>query len=157
MALPSSGALSLSDIAGELSVTGQKSLNSMAVTVGFNSPYAITDFYGYSNIITSDITISRYVSGNYAYVQINSSSFEQSFSSNYGIIQGFTVVWRNWMFGFSYTQNYTFYFPFFNTNNGVAKYNYIPPNQNAYIEYGYPTGSPTIQTNGFPVNLTGWS
>lgn len=157
MALPSSGQLSLSDIAGELSVTGQKSLNSMSVTAGFNSPYAITDFYGYSNVTTSDITISRYVAGTSARVAIVTSSFEQSFSSNYTIIQVFTINYYNYVFGYSYNQNYTFYFSFNNTNEGTLVSVNIPSQQNSAINYGFANGTPSLSTNGNPVNLTGWS
>lgn len=50
MALPSSGTLSINDInveAGNTSGT-QASLNGLSVYSGFSSPYAITDYYGWS-------------------------------------------------------------------------------------------------------------
>jgi hypothetical protein len=49
MALPSSGQLSLGDIATEQSVTlSNVSLRSMSNTAGFTSPDAVSEFYGYS-------------------------------------------------------------------------------------------------------------
>jgi len=49
MALPSSGQLSLEDIATEQSVTlSNVSLRSMSNTAGFTSPDAVSEFYGYS-------------------------------------------------------------------------------------------------------------
>lgn len=49
MALPTSGQLSLSDIATELSVSlSNVSLRSMSSTAGFSQPDAVTEFYGYS-------------------------------------------------------------------------------------------------------------
>src|SRR6056300_673402 len=49
MALPSSGQLSLGDIATEQSVTlSNVSLRSMSNTAGFTSPDSVSEFYGYS-------------------------------------------------------------------------------------------------------------
>jgi hypothetical protein len=49
MALPNSGQLSLSAIAGELSVSlSNVSLRSMSNTAGFSIPDSISEFYGYS-------------------------------------------------------------------------------------------------------------
>ena len=48
MALPSSGQLSLGDIAGELGVDPPLSLRSMSNTAGFSTPDAVSEFYGYS-------------------------------------------------------------------------------------------------------------
>lgn len=51
MALPSSGQLSLSAIAGELGVSlSNVSLRSMSATAGFSTPDAVSEFYGYSNV-----------------------------------------------------------------------------------------------------------
>lgn len=51
MALPSSGPLSFSAIAGELGVSlSNVSLRSMSSTAGFTTPDAVSEFYGYSNI-----------------------------------------------------------------------------------------------------------
>ena len=51
MALPSSGQLSLSAIAGELGVTlSNVSLRSMSSTAGKSTPDAVSEFYGYSNV-----------------------------------------------------------------------------------------------------------
>ena len=51
MALPSSGQLSLGDIATEQSVTlSNVSLRSMSNTAGFTSPDAVSEFYGYSAV-----------------------------------------------------------------------------------------------------------
>lgn len=47
MALPTSGPLGFSDIASELSLSlSNLSLRSMSNTVGFSTPYAVSDFYG---------------------------------------------------------------------------------------------------------------
>lgn len=54
MALPSSGPLSFSAIAGELGVSlSNVSLRSMSATAGFSTPDAVSEFYGYSNITYS--------------------------------------------------------------------------------------------------------
>ena len=51
MALPSSGQLSINDIRTELG-TSEGSLHSLSVTAGFSTPDAISDFYGYSGVIS---------------------------------------------------------------------------------------------------------
>ena len=48
MALPTSGPLSFTDIAGELSFSSPYSLRSMSSTAGFSTPDAVSEFYGYS-------------------------------------------------------------------------------------------------------------
>jgi hypothetical protein len=48
MALPSSGQLSLGDIAGELGSSTPYSLRDMSDAAGFSSPDSVSDFYGYS-------------------------------------------------------------------------------------------------------------
>jgi hypothetical protein len=53
MALPSSGEISLNDIAAELALTPPFSLRSMSAAAGFSSPDAISDFYGYSAVVLS--------------------------------------------------------------------------------------------------------
>ena len=62
MALQSSGAISLSDIATEQGIsTSNISLRSMSSTAGFGTPDAITEFYGWSNYTNShhyDLTAS---------------------------------------------------------------------------------------------------
>lgn len=51
MALPSSGPLSLGDIAGELGLSlSNLSLRDMSSTAGFSTPDAVSEFYGYSAI-----------------------------------------------------------------------------------------------------------
>ena len=47
MALPTSGPLSFTDIAGELSVSSPYSLRNMSVEANFSTPDAVSDFYGY--------------------------------------------------------------------------------------------------------------
>jgi|APGre2960657404_1045060.scaffolds.fasta_scaffold20944_2 hypothetical protein len=47
MALPTSGPLSLSDIAGELESSTPYSLRDMSDFAGFGTPDAMSDFYGY--------------------------------------------------------------------------------------------------------------
>jgi hypothetical protein len=50
MALPSSGQLSLGDIAGELGVAlSNVSLRNMSSTAGKSTPDSMGEFYGYSN------------------------------------------------------------------------------------------------------------
>ena len=49
MALPTSGPLSLLDIANELQVTNQNvSLDNLGSLAGFSNPVAVSDFYGFS-------------------------------------------------------------------------------------------------------------
>ena len=55
MALPSSGQLSLSDIQTEQGGSGQASLRSMSSTAGFSTPDNISDFYGWSAWVSSDV------------------------------------------------------------------------------------------------------
>ncbi len=51
MALPSSGAISGSQIAAELELASTNiSLKGMATSASFSAPYAYSDFYGYSQI-----------------------------------------------------------------------------------------------------------
>lgn len=50
MALPSSGALSFSAIAGELGVGSPYSLRSMSSAAGFSTPDSVSEFYGYGYI-----------------------------------------------------------------------------------------------------------
>ena len=52
MALPSSGALSLRDIADELGINPNTSLSlaGMSGTAGFSDPDSISEFYGYSAV-----------------------------------------------------------------------------------------------------------
>lgn len=47
MALPTSGPLSFSMIAGELGASSPYSLRSMSSSAGFNTPDSVSDFYGY--------------------------------------------------------------------------------------------------------------
>ena len=55
MALPSSGALSMRDIADELGINPDTSLSlaGMSGTAGFSDPDSISEFYGYSNGLPS--------------------------------------------------------------------------------------------------------
>lgn len=52
MALPSSGPLSFSAIAGELAISTPYSLRSMSNTAGFSTPDAVSEFYGYGGGLT---------------------------------------------------------------------------------------------------------
>lgn len=70
MALPSSGPLSFSAIAGELGVSlSNVSLRNMSATAGFSTPDAVSEFYGYSaltydylgNWATDDPCINNYI------------------------------------------------------------------------------------------------
>ena len=158
MALPGSGQISLGDIAGELGVSlSNVSLRSMSSTAGFSTPDSVSDFYGYSNVTTSDITIYRYATSTSARVSIVTSSFEQSFSSNYRITQVFTVNYYNYEGGYSFNQNYTFYFNFDNTYEGTLVSVNIPTIRGTAINYAFASGTPTLTDYGNPVNLTGWS
>lgn len=62
MALQTSGAISLSDIATEQGIsTSNMSLRSMSNTAGFSTPDSITEFYGWSNYTNShyyDLSVS---------------------------------------------------------------------------------------------------
>lgn len=49
MTLPSSGELSLGDIATELGDSAPNSLGEMSDTAGFTAPDAVSDFYGYTH------------------------------------------------------------------------------------------------------------
>jgi hypothetical protein len=49
MALPTSGPLSFTDIAGELSVSSPYSLRNMSAEANFPTPDAVSDFYGYDS------------------------------------------------------------------------------------------------------------
>ena len=156
MALPTSGPLSIQDIRIELD-NSSGSLATLSQIAGFSQPYAISDFYGYSNVTTSDITVARYIFGTTARVAITSSSFEQSFSSDYVIGQYFTVNYYNYELDYSFTRNYYFNFGFNNTTTGYLVTQALPSLQDSYVDGGFPVGSPTLTTNGNPVNLTGWS
>ena len=60
MALPTSGQLSLRDIASELGAAFTNiSLGSMSDSVGFAAPDKVSDFYGYSNLTTFYTTMTQ--------------------------------------------------------------------------------------------------
>ena len=60
MALPTSGQLSLRDIASELGAAFTNiSLGSMSDSVGFAAPDKVSDFYGYSNLTAFYTSITQ--------------------------------------------------------------------------------------------------
>jgi len=60
MALPTSGQLSLRDIASELGAAFTNiSLGSMSDSVGFAAPDKVSDFYGYSNLTAFYTTVTQ--------------------------------------------------------------------------------------------------
>lgn len=157
MALQSSGQLSLSDIAGELSITGQKSLSSMSATAGFSAPHSIVEFYGYSNVTISDIGVYRYGNSQGGIVTVDYTSFPQTFQSSYIIIQEFGVAYYNYTYNYPFTRYFTYYFNFNNTNLNSTQFYRYPTYPSAYIQFSFPTSNPTLVNNGLPVNLIGWN
>jgi hypothetical protein len=62
MALPSSGQLSFSAIAGELGASTPYSLSGMSIQAGFNSPYNVSSFYGFSpggQVVSISLSFSK--------------------------------------------------------------------------------------------------
>lgn len=83
MALPSSGQLSLGDIAGELGVSlSNVSLRSMSSTAGFSTPDSVSEFYGYLN--------ATYI-GNFA---ANDPCNYEYFDIYYGNVDGYYYYWN---------------------------------------------------------------
>lgn len=70
MALPTSGALSISMIRTELGQTSG-SLGFLSDWAGFNAPDAISDFYGYSNAPANSVTFSS----SFSYTGSSSASY----------------------------------------------------------------------------------
>lgn len=139
MALPLSGQLSMSDIAGELGIVGQLSLGYMSVQAGFSTPDAISDFYGYSAVTVTDVYVrSNLNSGSY-YVYSEAAGPFSQLSSNAFIRSEWDVSWYNYQYRYSYFQyyskNYTFTNEndlFFNSRLGVYEPNASPYLMNYY-------------------------
>jgi hypothetical protein len=59
MALPSSGAISISQINAEVTAINSNSLTDLSTAVSFTAPHAMSEFYGYSSAVT--VNINAYV------------------------------------------------------------------------------------------------
>ena len=95
MALQSSGPISLTDIATELGVsTTNISLRSVSLAAGFATPDAFSEFYGYSNAVTSEYCID-FTRGDALQKQATTSPFNlsnsQDLSVSFWVKKGATV------------------------------------------------------------------
>jgi hypothetical protein len=132
MALPSSGQLSFSAIAGELGVSlSNVSLRSMSSTAGKSTPDAVSEFYGYSAI-----TYTYYATWllddpcNYDYYDIYSGSDGKYYVNNggYQLMYGFAPG--------SFWYEYLYYEPMFD------------PFGNIYEEWTINSASTVLTSNG---------
>lgn len=96
MALPSSGQLGFSSIAGELSISlSNVSLRNMSSTAGFSTPDYVSEFYGYSNAV-STIPLYIYLFSFYSTGQ----GYENSnYFSVYDYIDGIDVYYQSNILG----------------------------------------------------------
>lgn len=95
MALPTSGPLGFSDIASELSLSlSNLSLRSMSNTVGFSTPDAVSDFYGYSNAESVN-SLNRSSSSNTRTTACGSLSLGSNLIYFSGILESGNVVYTN--------------------------------------------------------------
>ena len=97
MALPSSGEISLNDIAAELALTPPFSLRSMSAAAGFSSPDAISDFYGYSAVVPSSYFVvsnreSRAGRWTRERIDVNSYELYQKPDANYSGLSSYTFL-----------------------------------------------------------------
>jgi len=70
MALQSSGAISISQIKSELG-SSSNSLRGLSSAAGKSTPDAMSEFYGYTSLVTNSLSIgSFYRDGSEAYVQV---------------------------------------------------------------------------------------
>lgn len=113
MALPGSGPLSFSAIAGELGVSlSNVSLRSMSSTAGFSTPDAVSEFYGYSGLsYTYYATYEADGPCTYDYYDIYSGSDGKYYATNnggasYSLMYSITANWAE----------YLYYEPFFDAN-----------------------------------------
>jgi hypothetical protein len=132
MALPSSGQLSFSAIAGELSVSlSNVSLRSMSSTAGFSTPDSVSEFYGYSASSVTYTYYSYYAAGdpcNYEY---------------YDIYEGSDGIYYIYLGGGVYD-------PMYNTTDIWYEYLYYEPlfGQNVYTMWEVNSFSDTLTDQG---------
>ena len=90
MALPSSGQLSMSDIANEQGISlSNVSLRSMSSTAGFSTPDAVSEFYGYSHVTLNSFTSSLMEHSTFL---VCIKSINQTYYVDYGAHSYFPVV-----------------------------------------------------------------
>lgn len=166
MALPTSGQLTLSDINLELATgaTQNLSLRSMSSDAGFSAPDNVSEFYGYSNAPTiSDITVSRSFQYPYVVTDITSSSFDQTFSTDFYITSRWTYVYRDRYGYYYYLYNNYVAHSFDRTNQGTQSFTLVPYRHpynfnatlfHAYVDTGY---NPYLNANSNPVTLSSWT
>lgn len=90
MALPSSGQLSLSQIATEQQIgLYNVSLRSMSSTAGFGTPDAVSDFYGWAqprgstySVLMHNLSLGSPCSGNYINIYVDDQTGEYVYSSD---------------------------------------------------------------------------
>ena len=159
MALPTSGQLSFSMIETEIGGSlNNVSLRNMSDFAGFSTPDSVSEFYGWSASVPSDISIVRYFNGssNSVNISITSATNPQSFQSSYEIVQNFSLEYYNYCQDYYFYLNNTYYFYFNNTVVGTEIAIPLGNPPCAYAEYVYPDGNPTLNNNGLPVNLVSW-
>jgi len=99
MALPSSGQLSINQIRNEIG-TSNGSLRYLSSLAGFSTPDAISDFYGYSNVVTlyMDYSLPSYATCyNYYIFGANVSNF-----TNVSTDVQVTIYWYGDLGGYMY-------------------------------------------------------
>jgi hypothetical protein len=159
MALQASGTISISDIAAEADVSlNTVSLKNLSIDAGFAQPHAMSEFYGWSNSLVSNISIRRYVSGTNNRITITESTNPQSFETPYVIYQDFYNRYYNYYFDYEFYNRGSYSFVFTSTfaSETVSRPAY-------YVEEAYPitgwflSGTPYLNPNGLPVSLVSWS
>lgn len=103
MALPGSGALSFSAIAGELGVSlSNVSLRSMSSTAGKSTPDSVSEFYGYSNLTyTYHATWAADDPCNYDYWDIYSGSnglYYRDTGLVFELMGNYTTTWYEYLY-----------------------------------------------------------
>ena len=105
MALPGSGQLSFSAIAGELGVSlSNVSLRSMSSTAGFSTPDAVSEFYGYSGITyTYYSSYGAYFPCSGAYYDIYTGSdgvyyASDDFGATYATMSSINDYWYEYLY-----------------------------------------------------------
>ena len=64
MALQSSGAISISQINAEVTAIDSTSLTNLSTAVSFTAPHAMSEFYGYSGVVSVTVNIDVYLPSN---------------------------------------------------------------------------------------------
>lgn len=129
MALPGSGPLSFSAIAGELGISlSNVSLRSMSLSAGFGSPDAVGDFYGYASLTYS--YYATYYAGNPCGgdiwdIYLGSNGVYYTYDGfSYGLMYDYTDIWYEFLY---YESKFS---------------------QNVYEEWSVNTFSTAIDSNG---------